>query len=638
MVYKPLAETAYFDLKAPPQLFKIIFPILVSVILFVITLFAVVMPRMEELLMERKREMIQALTDVAWDSVKHYADLAEAGTISIDIAKQQAMSHVRDMRYGEEEKDYFWINDKQPSLIMHPYRPDLEGQDQSETVDPSGKRLFMSFIEAVKKNGAGFVDYQWQWQDNPDKVVSKISFVKEFAPWRWIIGTGVYVEDVRDEISAITRQILDISIAITGMIIILSGYVIWQGAMVDLRRRRATASMEASEVKYRLLAENAREIIITTDSELHITYANQTWLKKGGIALDNLIGRSVESILDPDHVTAFSEQVELLSGNQEEAYLFESYFRTSSGSTLPVEVTCVLMPEGKKISGYLIAARDITEKKKAEAKARLQQEQLYQSAKLASLGTLVSGVAHEINNPISTVTLNVQTFQSIWKHIDPVISQLNEVNHELLGTGIDFSEIERRIPKLLEDTADGADRIRRIVLSLRDFSGKGSPEMHDSININQASRRAVGLVNNLIKKSTTDFQQSYKDGLPEFIGNQQRVEQVIVNLLVNACQAMDHINNPIEFSTGLTEDGAAVYLEIHDRGVGMDEKVMGSIKDPFYTTKRDSGGIGLGLSISDTIVRDHGGRMIFTSQPDRGTTVRVIFPLAANGNSWEKKS
>ncbi len=302
MVPTSLTDTAYYDLKIPPQLFKIIFPILVSVVLFVITLFVVVMPRMEELLMERKREMIQALTEVAWKSVKHYSDLAETRALPEYEAKQRALDHIRDLRYGEEQKDYFWINDKVPALVMHPYRPDLEGQDQSQTVDPTGKHFFLSFIEAVEDDGAGFVDYQWQWQDNPHKVVPKISYVKEFAPWQWIIGTGVYVEDVRDEIETITRQILDISIAITAMIILLSGYVIWQGAMVDLRRRRASASLEASEAKYRLLAETAREIIITTDSDLSITYVNQTWLEKGEAELETLIGQSVHTLLDAEYI------------------------------------------------------------------------------------------------------------------------------------------------------------------------------------------------------------------------------------------------------------------------------------------------------------------------------------------------
>ncbi len=638
MVYKLLTEATNFDLKRPPQLLKFIFPILVSVILFVITLFVVIMPRMEGLLMERKREMIQALIDVAWKSVKHYSDQAQAGIISTDVAKKKALFHVRNMRYGEGERDYFWINDKQPKLIMHPYRPDLEGKDQSQTIDPTGKRFFMSFIEAVKKNGAGFVDYQWQWQDNPDKVVPKISYVREFAPWQWIIGTGVYVEDVHNEIEKITHRILTISIVITSIIVILSGYVIWQGAMVDLRRRRATVSLATSEAKYRLLAETAREIIITTDSDLHITYANQTWLNTDGVALEHLVGNSIYTILDPNHIEKFNKQVKHISDNHKEAYLFDSLFLTSSGHTVPVEATCVLMPQLDKNYGYLIAARDITEKKKAEAKAQLQQEQVYQSAKLASLGTLVSGVAHEINNPISTVTLNIQIFQKIWGHIAPILSRLNNENPELFGAGMDFTEIEQRIPKLLDDTADGADRVRGIVLSLRDFSGKGSPEMHDSININQASRRAIGLVQNLIKKTKTDFQQSYKEDLPEFTGNLQRIEQVIVNLLVNACQAMENINKPIELSTGWDKDNEEVYMELYDKGVGINDEIIASIKDPFFTTKRDSGGIGLGLSISDTIVKDHGGRLTFTSQPEVGTIVRLTFPVAPNDNNLEKKS
>ncbi len=625
----------YFDLKAPPQLLKIIIPIFVSLILFVITLFVVVMPRMEELLMERKRESLEALTYVAWRSVKHYADQSAAGNLSVEDAQTLAIAHVRSMRYGDEDKDYYWINDKTPSLIMHPYRPDLEGQDQSLTVDPTGKRFFMAFVEAVKENGAGFVDYQWQWQDNPDKVVPKISYVMEFAPWQWVIGTGVYVEDVRGEIATITRQIIDISIAITGMIVILSGYVIWQGAMVDLRRRKATASLEESEAKYRLLAETAREIIITTDNELLITYVNHTWQEKGGVRLKDLFGKPLHLIIDKDHIKKFDEQVNRLTENHKEAYLFESVFTASNQQRVPVEVTCVLMSLGKNITGYLIAARDITKKKQAEEKAKLQQDQLFQSAKLASLGTLVSGVAHEINNPIATVTLNVQTFQMLWEYLNPVLRKLDNSDRDIFGEGIDYGEISKRIPKLLEDTACGADRIKEIVLSLRDFSGKGSPEKYDSIDINEASRRAVSLVGNLIHKSTHDFQQSYKQGLPEFLGNIQRIQQVFVNLLVNACQAMDDISKPIELSTDLSEDGSSVYFQLYDRGVGIDEEVIGAIKDPFFTTKRDSGSLGLGLSISDTIVRDHGGSLDCTSDPESGTVVRVTFPLYSveeNGN------
>ena len=109
------------------------------------------------------------------------------------------------MRYGPESKDYFWINDMQPRLIMHPYRTDLEGKDIAGFTDPSGKHLFVEVVRTVKNSGAGYVDYQWQWKDDPDRIVPKISYVKGFDPWGWIIGTGIYVEDVHTEIAAITR-------------------------------------------------------------------------------------------------------------------------------------------------------------------------------------------------------------------------------------------------------------------------------------------------------------------------------------------------------------------------------------------------------------------------------------------------
>lgn len=451
--------------------------------------------------MDRKREMIHALTQSAWSTIGFYAAAAENGSLSLDEAKAGAAAHLRSMRYGPEEKDYFWINDMHPNIIMHPYRPDLEGKDVTEFADPTGKRLFAACVDIVRKKGAGYVDYQWQWQDNPQKIVPKISFVKGFAPWGWIIGTGVYVEDVRAQIVAITQRMTVICLLITAVIIILGIYVISQGAKAER------------------------------------------------------VGRQLE------------------------------------------------------------------------AQARLQQEQLFQSAKLASLGTLVSGVAHEINNPIATVMLNLQVFEKFWQSSQPILDGHFNSPKDFAVGGMPYPQLRERLPRLLRDARDGVTRVKRIVGDLKDFAGVHPSDTRSDVDLNAVVEKAVGLVGSLTKKATSDFSVTYAANLPRFSGNGQRIEQVAINLLVNACQAATEKPMSLRVTTGYKEQSREVFLEVKDTGMGMAPDVIKQITDPFFTTKRDQGGTGLGLSISHTIVKNHGGHMDFESQPGQGTTATMYLPI-----------
>ncbi len=138
--------------------------------------------------------------------------------------------------------------------------------------------------------------------------------------------------------------------------------------------------------------------------------------------------------------------------------------------------------------------------------------------------------------------------------------------------------------------------------------------------------KAIGLITSLIKKATCNFQINYAENLPTFQGNSQRIGQVVINLVVNSCQALTEPNQHLQISTGYLEESEEIFFEIHDSGKGMTTKVLKQIKDPFFTTKRDSSGTGLGLSISDTIVRNHGGWLDFNSEPDKGTTATVLLP------------
>ena len=485
--------------------FRIFLPVVLTVLLFIMTIFQFILPAMEERMMEGKREVIRELVASVWSSLDGYARQARSGVMTRGQAQALAIEHIRGLRYGLDFKDYFWINDMQPRMIMHPYRPDLEGKDISTFSDPAGKRLFLSCVEIVQTNDAGYVDYQWQWMDDPSRIVPKISYVMGFDPWEWIIGTGIYVEDVHAEISAITRKTTLICILILFLIILLSIHIVWHGMKVT------------------------------------------------------------------------------------------------------------------------------REKKLAEKKTLLKQEQLFQAAKMVSLGTLVSGVAHEINNPITSVMLNAPNLTLIWEAMLPILDRHHAQHGDFRVGATVYSRIRERVPQMLTGITDDARRVRDIVADLKDFARDNPSEMKDDVDLNEVVNKAIGLTANLINKSTQHFTLICHPDVPTLLGNAQRIEQIAINLVVNACQALPDVDRSVTVATGYEAEKNQIILEVKDQGEGIDANTLKRLTDPFFTTRREKGGTGLGLAISDRIVKDHGGTMTFESAPRKGTTVRVTFPLTSQG-------
>ena len=162
--------------------------------------FAWVYPHYKQNLYDGKYVKTQHLVEAAASTITGYVKQAESGALSKDEAQKQAMAAIKSMRY--DEKNYFWINDTQPAMIMHPIKPALDGKDLSQTKDPNGKRLFVAFVEACRSKGEGFVDYYWP-KPGAEQPVAKISYVKLVPSWNWIVGSGVYIDDVEAEAAAL---------------------------------------------------------------------------------------------------------------------------------------------------------------------------------------------------------------------------------------------------------------------------------------------------------------------------------------------------------------------------------------------------------------------------------------------------
>jgi signal transduction histidine kinase len=259
-------------------------------------------------------------------------------------------------------------------------------------------------------------------------------------------------------------------------------------------------------------------------------------------------------------------------------------------------------------------------------KLQEQQQQLIQADKMASLGILVSGVAHEINNPTGLLLYNLPVLKNVYQVSEALLEERFRQEGDFMIRGLRYSQIRGEIPRMIEEMQDGANRIKRIVEDLKDFARQDNSKLDETVSLNNIVKAAIRLVDNSIKNATNHFTVEYGEHLPAFKGNSQRVEQVIVNLVLNACQSLLNQNKGIRLSTRYDMENEELLLRVQDEGVGIEEENLPQITNPFFTTKRDSGGTGLGLSVSDTIIKEHNGRMTFESAPGEGTTVCVYFP------------
>jgi signal transduction histidine kinase len=261
-----------------------------------------------------------------------------------------------------------------------------------------------------------------------------------------------------------------------------------------------------------------------------------------------------------------------------------------------------------------------------------------QAGKMVALGTLVSSVAHEINNPNNFIMLNTPLLSEAWKGAIPILDEYYERNGDFAIGGMKYTEMRENIAVLFSGILDGSKRIKQIVEDLKDFVRRDASDMTQSVDLNAVLKSAISLLSNTIMKSTNHFSVAYGKDLPVLKGNSQRFEQVMINLIQNACQALPDNRRSIFVSTSYNEKEPGIVVKVEDEGTGIPSEMLSRITDPFYTTKSDSGGLGLGLSISTRIVREHGGTLTFTSEPGKGTRAEIVLPISrVNSTPMEMK-
>jgi PAS domain S-box-containing protein len=392
--------------------YRILLPSLVTIFLFLASIFLYVIPNYRNSLMEKKRETIHELTNTAW-SVMHKLNSLVSDSFDVAEAQLEAAIIIADMRYGEEFKDYFWITDTLPRMVMHPYRPQMNGMSLADFADPAGKKFFVEIVNLVKQSGDGYIDYKWQWKDDSLMVVPKLSYVKAFEPWGWIVGTGIYVEDVQREINSIIRQVVWISIIITLLIAALIAYLARRNYMAEMHRFTAQEKLKETLDKYKKLVEASPDgVMMTMEDEM--VYCNPYLLEllgfdeKEAIANNQIFNRSMKSITDPAHPNHDTLPPETVAEKVTEQQLL----RKDRSVRNVVVHRSVFMTGTKK--GFIYTLKDVSKHKDIERELDLSMEKFKSIADLMNLGMFRCTVERnprftEINN----IALKLLGFGSI---------------------------------------------------------------------------------------------------------------------------------------------------------------------------------------------------------------------------------
>ena len=289
---------------------------------------------------------------------------------------------------------------------------------------------------------------------------------------------------------------------------------------------------------------------------------------------------------------------------------------------------------GTTSAGYVIELHDVSAWRTSEDELRRVQTRMLQTEKLASIGQLAAGVAHEINNPLSYVYSNLHTLRDYVTGLLRVVGAYEEVERRLptegaawdslhvVKSGIDIDHVRSDVIDLLSESQEGIQRVKKIVQDLKEFSHADSDDKWVFVDLHKGLDSTLNIAKNEFKYKAT-IEKDY-GCLPPVECVMSQINRVFMNILINAGQAITE-NGIVRIATGVAGD--EVWIDISDNGSGIPAESLGRIFDPFFTTKQVGIGTGLGLSLSYSIVEKHGGRIEVESQPGNGARFRVCLPI-----------
>ena len=253
----------------------IVFPVLLSFSLFVGSIVFLTLPLVERFLIQSARQSSQDLVAVAWSLLNEYEGRVQKGEIPREEAQARAKERIRSLLYGLSSDNYFWIQDMHPHVLMHPMHPELENQDVSLMEDAHGKRLFVEMVKAAQENGDGFVEYLWPSRAHDARWEPKLSYIRAFEPWGWIVGTGIYLDDAMAHIREVKRRLAWSFAGVFTLLAGLSAYTIWRGSRAERSSLEAQRALRENEQKLQGILRSVVDHMVMIDRDLTVVWANE---------------------------------------------------------------------------------------------------------------------------------------------------------------------------------------------------------------------------------------------------------------------------------------------------------------------------------------------------------------------------
>ncbi|MBF0341435.1 MAG: PAS domain-containing protein [Magnetococcales bacterium] len=462
--------------------------------------------------------------------------------------------------------------------LINAYQSRLE-PSSADPLDTLNWRVWLGRQRTVIRETVPVADQQWEIIAVPSK---NLLSGEEFPHTPWLILAG--------------------GIFITGLLVLFLIHV----EQSILEKNRIHAELKQSELKLRILFNQYPDTIMTVDRQGSVLLTNRPEVR----TLEEMFGEHQTELRDW-HIQALRKVY--ATGEMD-------HFQFPFSDTQWCEVRFVPIRAEGSIAEVMILSTDITEK-------HTQQEQALRHARLASLGILAAGMAHEINNPNNTIQFNIVALSRSWPDMAAVLKKYQEEHGDFILGGVPVERALEMLPGLMESILNNSRRITGIVNNLKHMARPDPGGCLYRIELHKVIRNVISIMQHPIKRHTDHFVASLPESLPELRGNALQLEQIFLNLLLNALESLKNRKARVTLDANLSEDGEWVIVRVTDEGVGMSEQQMANMFTPFFTTKGDQGGIGMGLSIVWDIVQRHGGIIKTESQPEVGTSIAVFLPV-----------
>jgi PAS domain S-box-containing protein len=491
---------------------RVVLPAVAAIILFILAAFLLLLPAVKTQMLEGKKQTTQELTRSAVSVIDEYYREEVAGTLSREQAQAEARVRIEQLRWGDEGKDYFWITDMHPTMIMHPYLPELDGKDLTTYQDKAGDFLFVKMVSVVQKNGSGYVEYYWQYKDDPSRIVRKLSYVEAFSPWQWVVGTGIYLADVDAAIGRVQRNLIFVSLGIAIAVALLLLYSGRSSFKIERRREAAERGLEESNAKYRALVEAATEGLLMILGGT-ASYANKPFLDMLGYSGDQLADMEAGRLFVSEGTDARALE-SLAAGDREGVPTdFEARLRTKDGIGVDALVTATPISLAGR-DGHILMIRSLSSQKAIE--------------------TALEDTRRQFKSMSDALTLGV--FRSNWGRRASIV-EANSAMRSIVGlpvstdmTGMDW----------LDRIIDAEQRTALVATLNRD---REVQNYHLGLQREDGGRADVSLFAVLVQ--SPDGQLTYVDGILEDISKQRKNEEEREALIAQLQTSLFFLREPI---------------------------------------------------------------------------------------------